>query len=61
VSSSQSISKLSEGEALRVASELADPPGAVEVGHHEDVEQFGPGSRTEGVEVLTRRPFELST
>jgi hypothetical protein len=37
---------------LRVASELADPVGAVEVGLHKDVEQLGAGSRAEGVETL---------
>jgi hypothetical protein len=37
---------LGEGAALRVAPELADPVGAVEVGGHEDMEQLGTGSRT---------------
>ena len=41
-----------EGAALRVAPELADPLGPLEVGEHEDVE-LGPGSGTEGVEALT--------
>ena len=36
-SSSQSISSR-EGPALRVASELADPVGPLEVGEHQDVE-----------------------
>ena len=34
-----------------VAPELADPLGALEVGEHEDVEQFGAGSRPESVEA----------
>ena len=32
--------------------ELADPVGSLEVGQHEDVEQLGAGSVTEGVETL---------
>ena len=32
--------------------ELADPVGATEVGEHEDVEQLGAGSGTEGVQAL---------
>jgi hypothetical protein len=42
--------QLGEGAALGVAPELADPVGPLEVGEHEDVEQLGAGSRTEGVE-----------
>jgi hypothetical protein len=45
--------QLGEGAALRVAPELADPVGAVEVGEHENVEQLGAGSRAEGVEALS--------
>jgi hypothetical protein len=30
----------------------ADPLGALEVGEHQDVEQLGAGSGTEGVEAL---------
>jgi hypothetical protein len=41
-----------EGAALRIAPELSDPVGPVEVGEHEDVEQFGAGSRTEGVQAF---------
>jgi len=37
---------------LRVAPELSDPVGAVEVGEHEDVEELGAGSRAEGVQAL---------
>jgi len=33
--------------------ELSDPVGPVEVGEHQDVEQFGAGSRPGGVEALT--------
>ena len=43
--------ELGEGAALRVTPELADPVGAVEVGEHQDVEQVGAWSRTEGVEA----------
>jgi hypothetical protein len=35
-----------------VTPELADPLGAIEVGEHEDVEQFGACSRREGVQAL---------
>ena len=45
--------ELGEGAALRVAPELADPVGAVEVGEAEDVGQLGAASRPEGVETLT--------
>ena len=44
--------ELGEGSALGVAPELADPVRPLEVGEHEDVEQLGAGSRTEGVEAL---------
>jgi hypothetical protein len=44
--------QLGEGATLRVAPELADPVGPLEVGEHEDMEQFGARSRTEGVEAL---------
>ena len=37
--------QLGEGAALRVAPELADPVGAIEVGEHEDVEHVGAGTR----------------
>jgi hypothetical protein len=49
-SSSQSIRSSAEGAALWVAPELSDPVGSLEVGEHEDVEDFGAGSRAEGVE-----------
>jgi len=35
--------ELGEGAALRVAPELADPVGSVEVGEHQDVAQLGAG------------------
>jgi hypothetical protein len=41
--------QLGEGATLRVAPELADPVGSLEVGQHQDVEQFGAGSRPEDV------------
>ena len=46
--------ELGEGATLRVAPELADPVSSLEVGQHEDVEQLGAGSRTEGVETLVQ-------
>ena len=44
--------ELGEGATLGVAPELSDPVGALEVGEHQDVEQLGAWSRTEGVETL---------
>jgi hypothetical protein len=41
--------ELGEGAALRVAPELADPVGSLEVGEHEDMKQLNAGSRAEGV------------
>jgi hypothetical protein len=38
---------------LAEAPERADPISALEVGQHEDVEQPGAGSRSEGVQALT--------
>jgi hypothetical protein len=34
--------QLAEGAALRLAPELSDPVGSLEVGEHEDVEQLRP-------------------
>jgi hypothetical protein len=42
-----------EGPTLRVATELADPLGSLEVGKHEDVEPLGAWSGTEGIEAST--------
>jgi hypothetical protein len=39
--------------------ELADPVGSLEVGEHQDVQEFGTGSRTEGVEALTEFALDL--
>jgi hypothetical protein len=50
--------ELGEG-ALWVAPELADPIGSLEVGEHQDVEKFGAGSRSEGVEALLYSALEL--
>ena len=44
--------QLVEGAALWVAPELSDPVGPLEVGQHQDVEQFGAGSRSEGVQAF---------
>jgi hypothetical protein len=48
-----------DGAALRVAPELADPLGAFEVGQHEDVEELGAGSATEGIETLPEPALEF--
>jgi hypothetical protein len=51
--------EFAEGAALRVAPELSDPVGAVEVGEHEGLEEFGAASRIEGVETLPKSALEL--
>ena len=51
--------QLSEGPALRVAPELADPVGAVEVGEHQDVEKLGAASRPDGVQALLESALKL--
>ena len=51
--------ELGEGAGLRIAPELSDPVGAVEVGEHQDVEQLGARSRTEGVEAFPESALEL--
>jgi hypothetical protein len=51
--------ELGEGATLWVAPELADPVGALEVGEHQDVEQLGAGSGTEGFETFRDSAFEL--
>jgi hypothetical protein len=51
--------QLGEDAALRVAPELSDPVGALEVGEHEDAEQLGAGSGTERVETLPQTPLEF--
>ena len=58
-SSSQSIRSSAKVAALRVAPELADPVGSLEVGEHQDVEQLGAGSGTERVEALPESALEL--
>ena len=41
-----------EGAALWLAPELSDPVSPVKVGEHEDVEQLGAGSGTEGIKAF---------
>jgi hypothetical protein len=50
-SSSQSISSSAKTRLSRVAPELSDPVGALEVGEHQDVEELGAWSGAEGVEA----------
>ena len=57
-SSSQSI-RSSAKARLRIAPELSDPVGSLEVGEHEDVEEFGAGSRSESIEALPKSALEL--
>jgi hypothetical protein len=51
--------ELGEGATLRVAPELADPVGSLEVGEHQDVEKLGAGSGAEGVEALSEPALEF--
>ena len=51
--------ELGERSSLRVPPVLADPVGAFEVGEHQNVEQLGAGSGTEGVQALTERMLHL--
>jgi hypothetical protein len=46
------------GAAARLSA-TADPPGALEVGEHEDVEQLGAGSGTERFQVARSRRSSL--
>jgi hypothetical protein len=48
-----------EGATLRVAPELSDPVGPVEVGEHEDVEQLGASGRRERAQAFTKSALEL--
>ena len=48
---SQSISSSAKVRGLRVAPELSDQVGPLEVREHQDVEQFGAGNRTEGLKA----------
>jgi len=51
--------ELSKNLGLEIPPARADPVGSLEVGEHEDVEQFGAGSGTEGVQALTEPALEL--
>jgi hypothetical protein len=51
--------QLGEGAALRVAPELSDPVGPLEVGEHQDVEQLGVACGAEGVEAFSDSALEL--
>ena len=51
--------QLGERAALRVTPKLADPLGAVEVGQHQDVEEFGACSWPERVEAGTEAALEF--
>ena len=55
VRSSSASMRSSEGTALRVAPELTDPFGPVEVGRHEDVEELGAKPKPPGPEKLLLR------
>ena len=57
-SSSQSISTRRRCGS-RGSPELADPVGSLEVGEHQDVEQFRPGERAESIEPLAQLSFDV--
>jgi hypothetical protein len=51
--------ELGECAALRVAPELADPVGPLEVGEHEDVKQLGAGSGAEGFQPIAQDALDV--
>jgi hypothetical protein len=51
--------QLGECTALWVAPELTYPVGSVEVGKHQDVEEFGTGSGTERVQAFAAPSLDL--
>jgi hypothetical protein len=51
--------ELGERAALRVAPELADPVGTLEVGQHQDVQELVAWSRAEGVQARPSSALEL--
>jgi hypothetical protein len=51
--------ELGERPRLRVPPELAEAVGALEVGEHQDVEQLGAGSRTEGVHPIAQDSLDV--
>jgi hypothetical protein len=59
LSSSRSISNSPNVRVSGVPPEGADRVGSVEVRQHEDVEQLGAGSGTEGVEACPESAFKL--
>ena len=42
-----------------LSARLSDPVGTLEVGQHQDLEQLGAGSRTEGVKTLSETALEF--
>ena len=51
--------QLGEVAAMAVAPQLADPLGALEVGQHEDVEQFGARGGTEGIKPIAKDVLQV--
>ena len=51
--------QLGESPGLRVPPELADPVGALELGQHQDVKEFGARSRPESVKALSEAALEF--
>jgi hypothetical protein len=49
--------ELGEGTALWVAPELSDPVCPLEVGEHEDMEELGTRSGTEGLQAFAKPPL----
>jgi hypothetical protein len=51
--------ELGESATLRVAPELSDSVGPLEVGKHQDVEWLGAASRSQGIEPFTELPLDV--
>jgi hypothetical protein len=51
------MSNSAKGAALRIAPELTDRVGSLEIGEHQDMEQFGAGSRSEGLQTVSESAF----
>jgi hypothetical protein len=57
--SAEIVLEIGEGATFRIAPELSDPVGSLEVGEHQDVEKLGAGSGAESAEPLPEAAFEL--
>jgi hypothetical protein len=53
------VLEIGEGATFRIAPELSDPVGSLEVGEHQDVEKLGAGSGAESVETYPESELQL--